>query len=154
MPILTYDFGDIIAYGSDSTTLGAITERAAARMGVTLSPDPQPEQGIFTRSDHYNLVRRGVPSIFLKTGPHDAAGSTAGADADRDFRTHRYHEAGDDLSQAIDWVVGAKFTRVNWLIAREIADSPERPRWYDGDFFANLFAKGAPRAPKPNKPKA
>ena len=95
-----------------------------------------------------------MPSIFLKTGPHDAAGSTAGADADRDFRTHRYHEAGDDLSQAIDWVVGAKFTRVNWLIAREIADSPERPRWYDGDFFANLFAKGAPRAPKPNKPKA
>ncbi len=153
MPILTYDFGDIIAYGSESTTLGAITERAAARMGVTLSPDPQPEQGIFTRSDHYNLVRRGVPSIFLKTGPHDVSGATSGADADRDFRVHRYHEAGDDLDQAIDWVAGAKFTRVNWLIAREIADSPERPRWYAGDFFAGLFAKGAPRTDKPVKPR-
>lgn len=151
MPVLTYDFGDIIAYGADSTTLGAITERAAARMGVTLTPDPQPEQGIFTRSDHYNLVRRGVPSIFLKTGPRDAAGGLTGAAADTDFRTHRYHEAGDDLSQAIDWVVGAKFTRVNWLIAREIADSPERPRWYANDFFAGLFAKDAPRAPRPVK---
>ena len=36
---------------------------------------------------------------------------------------------------------------------REIADSPERPRWYEGDFFAGLFAKGAPRAPKPIKPR-
>lgn len=153
MPILTYDFGDIIAYGAESTTLGAITGRAAARMGVTLSPDPQPEQGIFTRSDHYNLVRRGVPSIFLKTGPRDAAGGLTGAAADTDFRTHRYHEAGDDLSQAIDWVVGARFTRVNWLIAREIADSPERPRWYEGDFFAGLFAKGTPRAARPVKPR-
>jgi hypothetical protein len=149
MPILTYDFGDIIAYGSESSTLGEIVRRAAAQIGVTMSPDPQPEQGIFTRSDHYNLVRRGVPAVFLKTGPHDVAGTLAGAEADRDFRTKRYHEPADDLSQAIDWTVGAKFARVNWLIAREIADSPERPRWYAGDFFADLFAKDAPRAPRP-----
>jgi len=154
MPILTYDFGDIIAYGADSSTLGAIVQRAAAQIGVGLSPDPQPEQGIFTRSDHYNLVRRGVPAVFLKTGPHDVAGTLAGADADKDFRTKRYHEPGDDLSQAIDWTVGAKFARVNWLIAREIANSAERPRWYQGDFFGNLFAKGAPKAPKPVPPPA
>jgi hypothetical protein len=149
MPILTYDFGDIIAYGSDSSTLGQIVERAAAQIGVTLSPDPQPEQGIFTRSDHYNLVRRGVPAVFLKTGWHDAGGGLAGQAADNDFRTHRYHEPDDDLNQAIDWTVGAKFARVNWLIAREIANSADRPRWYQGDFFGDLFARDQPRAPKP-----
>lgn len=154
MPILTYDFGDIIAYGSDSSTLGAIVARAAAQIGVSLSPDPQPEQGIFTRSDHYNLVRRGVPAVFLKTGPHDAAGGLTGAAEDADFRQHRYHEPGDDLSQKIDWTVGAKFARVNWLIAREIANAPERPRWYEGDFFGDLFARDAPKAPKPVPPPA
>ena len=152
MPILTYDFGDIIAYGSESSSLGAIVRRAAARIGVTLAADPQPEQGIFTRSDHYSLVKKGVPSIFLKTGPGDAQGGQGGAAADRDFRVNRYHEPTDDLAQSIDWVVGAKFTRVNWLIAREIADSPERPRWHQGDFFGDTFAKGAPRAPKPPAP--
>lgn len=150
MPILTYDFGDIIAYGADSTTLGESVRRAAAGIGVTLTPDPQPEQGIFTRSDHYSLVKKGVPSIFLKTGPADVHGEASGAAADRDFRLNRYHEPTDDLAQSIDWVVGAKFTRVNWLIAREIADAPERPRWYQGDFFGNLFAAPtAARAPKP-----
>ena len=149
MPILTYDFGDIIAYGAESSTLGGIVRRAAERMGLKLTPDPQPEQGIFTRSDHYSLVKKGVPSIFLKTGPADTHGEPAGAAADRDFRRNRYHEPKDDLAQSIDWVVGAKFTRVNWMIAREIADSPERPRWYQGDFFGDTFARGAPKAPKP-----
>lgn len=152
MPILTYDFGDIIAYGAGSSTLGAIVGRAAERMGLKLTPDPQPEQGIFTRSDHYSLVRKGVPSIFLKTGPVDTHGAPTGAAADRDFRVNRYHEPTDDLAQSIDWVVGAKFTRVNWMIAREIADSPDRPRWIAGDFFGDTFAKGAPRAPKPATP--
>lgn len=149
MPILTYDFGDIIAYGADSSTLGESVRRAASGIGVTLAPDPQPEQGIFTRSDHYSLVQKGVPSIFLKTGPDDVHGEPTGAAADRDFRLNRYHEPTDDLNQSIDWVVGAKFARVNWLIAREIADAPERPRWYQGDFFGDTFAKGKPRAPKP-----
>lgn len=149
MPILTYDFGDIIAYGADSSTLGESVRRAASGIGVTLAPDPQPEQGIFTRSDHYSLVQKGVPSIFLKTGPDDVHGEPTGAAADRDFRLNRYHEPTDDLNQSIDWVVGAKFARVNWLIAREIADATERPRWYEGDFFGDTFAKGKPRAPKP-----
>jgi len=149
MPILTYDFGDIIAYGADSSTLGESVRRAAARIGVTLTPDPQPEQGLFTRSDHYSLVKKGVPSIFLKTGPADNHGEPTGAANDRDFRLNRYHEPTDDLAQSIDWVVGAKFARVNWLIASEIANATDRPRWYEGDFFGNTFAKGAPRAPKP-----
>lgn len=152
MPILTYDFGDIIAYGAESSTLGEIVRGAAARLNLKLTPDPQPEQGIFTRSDHYSLVKVGVPSIFLKTGPADTHGEPTGAAADRDFRLNRYHEPTDDLAQSIDWVVGAKFTRVNWMIAREIANAAERPRWYQGDFFGDTFAKGAPKAPKPPKP--
>lgn len=152
MPILTYDFGDIIAYGAESSTLGQFVRAAADRLGLRLTPDPQPEQGIFTRSDHYSLVRKGVPSIFLKTGPADTHGEQTGAAADRDFRLNRYHEPTDDLAQSIDWVVGAKFTRVNWMIAREIANAAERPRWYQGDFFGDTFAKGAPKAPKPQAP--
>ena len=68
MPILTYDFQDVVAFGAEHSTLGPIIERAAAGANVKLSPDPDPEQSNFVRSDHYRFVQEGVPSVFLVTG--------------------------------------------------------------------------------------
>src|SRR3546814_294990 len=44
MPILTYDFQDVIAFGADHSTLGPIVEKAAKAEGVSLSPDPRSEE--------------------------------------------------------------------------------------------------------------
>lgn len=134
MPILSYDFTDIIAFGADRSTIGGAVKRAADSLGLTVTPDPDPDQGIFTRSDHYRFVQQGVPSVFLKTGP-----ANGGAAADKLFRTTRYHRPNDDLSQPIDYAAGAKFAAVNYAIAKELADVAERPRWNRGDFFGTLF---------------
>jgi hypothetical protein len=144
MPVLSYDFSDVIAFGAEHSTLGPIVERAAARMRVRLTPDPLPEEGLFTRSDHYNFVREGIPSVFLMTG---FAGE--GERQFRDFLAQRYHTPRDDLAQPFDWRAGARFAELNWLIAREIADSPEAPLWYRGSFFGDAFAPGAARAARP-----
>ncbi|MEA3041960.1 MAG: hypothetical protein QOC65_1449 [Sphingomonadales bacterium] len=144
MPVLSYDFSDVIAFGAEHSTLGPIVERAAARMNVRLTPDPLPEEGLFTRSDHYNFVREGIPSVFLMTG---FAGE--GERAFRRFLAERYHRPGDDLAQPFDWRAGARFAELNWLIAREIADSPEAPLWYRGSFFGDAFAPRARRAARP-----
>lgn len=144
MPILTYDFQDVIAFGAEHSTMGPIVARAAARMGVRVSPDPLPEEGLFVRSDHYNFVQIGVPSVFLMTG---FAGD--GERAFRGFLSTRYHSPADDLSQDIDWAAGAKFARLNYLIAREIADGAEVPRWYRGSFFGDAFGGTQPRAERP-----
>jgi hypothetical protein len=45
-----------------------------------------------------------------------------------------------------DWPAAAKFAKLNYLIARELADGAEPPRWYKGDYFGDQFAKGAPKA--------
>jgi Zn-dependent M28 family amino/carboxypeptidase len=58
----------VVVFGAEHSTLGQIVERATARAGVKTSPDPLPAQGLFTRSDHYNFVKEGVPSVFLITG--------------------------------------------------------------------------------------
>ncbi len=144
MPVLTYDFTDVIAFGAEHSTLGPIVERAAGLDKVTLSPDPIPEQGVFTRSDHYMFVRQGVPSVFLVTG---YAGP--GKKANDDFEANHYHQVSDDLKVPFDWNAGAKFARINYLIAREIADTPEAPRWYADSFFGKIFAKDQPKAPAP-----
>lgn len=144
MPVLTYDFSDVIAFGGERSTLGPIAARAVERAGVKLSPDPMPEQGVFTRSDHYSFVVEGVPSIMLATGF-----SGEGKDRFLGFLNGLYHTPGDDLSQDFNWQAGAKFARINYLIARDIADAAQAPRWYEGDFFGDTFAPGKPRATAP-----
>ena len=134
MPILNYDFTNVIAFGADRSSIGPAVRRAAERVGIGLQPDPLPEQGLFTRSDHYRFVEQGVPSVFLMTGF-----ANGGEAAFRGFLAGCYHNVCDDLSQPINYGAGARFALVNYEIARELANAPERPRWNPGDFFGNLF---------------
>lgn len=144
MPVLTYDFQDVVAFGAEHSTMGPAVSRAVAQAGVRLSPDPMPEEGLFTRSDHYRFVQQGIPSLFLVTG---FAGQ--GKDAFQHFLKNNYHRVSDEATLPFDWNAGARFARVNYLIARELADAPISPRWYEGSFFGDIYAKGAARAKRP-----
>ncbi len=147
MPILTYDFRDVVAFGGEHSTMGPLVAQAAATEGVTLSPDPMPEQGIFTRSDHYAFVRQGIPAVMLATG--FANGGEAAWDAF--LEGGPYHQANDDLTQPFNWPAAAKFARVNAAIARAIGDADQAPLWYAGNSFGDRFAPTAAKAPAPTQ---
>lgn len=138
VPILTYQFDTVIAFGAEHSTLREAALKAAATAGVELSPDPMPEQGMFTRSDHYALVKQGVPSLFLATG--QGKGSEQ---AWQDYLQHHYHRPSDDSSQPFDWRAAARFARINWLLMKDIANDPARPRWHDSSFFGRTFSSAA-----------
>ncbi|MDB5699377.1 MAG: peptidase [Alphaproteobacteria bacterium] len=146
MPLLLYDFTDVIAFGAEHSTVAQAVDKAARSMGISLSPDPMPEENIFLRSDHYMFVKQGVPAIMLATGF-----ANGGEAKWHHYLGNVYHSVGDDLSQPINWQAGAKYARLNYLISRYLADADERPRWYQGDYFGDLYAPHAPRAPKPAK---
>ena len=143
MPLLYYDFNDVVAFGAEHSTIAPAAAVAGREMGVALSPDPMPDETLFVRSDHYPFVMHGVPSVFLMTGQ-----ANGGAEAWRRFLGSVYHKPNDDLSQPISWRAGARFAELNYRIARTLADAPQRPRWYQGDYFGEAFAKGTQRAPR------
>jgi Zn-dependent M28 family amino/carboxypeptidase len=144
MPLLLYPFTDVIAFGADHSSLGPIVAAAVKPMGVKLSPDPMPQEGIFVRSDHYMFVRRGVPAVFLATGFANGGEKAWGA-----FLSGAYHHPDDDMKQKIDWQAGARFAEANYRITRAMADADTPPLWNQGDFFGDTFAAGQPRAAKP-----
>ncbi len=144
MPILTYAFEDMIVFGAERSSLGPVVRDAIATLGVALSPDPAPEEGIFVRSDHFRFVQKGIPSVFLWPGPKGP-----GRAASVDFMTRCYHKPCDDLTQPILWDQGIRFVDANYRIARQIADGPTRPTWNKGDYFGTLY-KG-PMAQGPAK---
>ena len=140
MPLLLYPFADVIAFGANHSSLGPIVADAVQPMGLALGRDPMPEQGLFTRSDHYMFVRQGVPAVFLATGY-----ANGGEAAWNRFLSGAYHHADDDLQQPIDWQAGARFAEANYRITRAMADRDDPPRWMEGDFFGDVFAPGAAR---------
>jgi Zn-dependent M28 family amino/carboxypeptidase len=142
MPLLLYSFTDVIAFGADHSSLGKMVAEAVAPMNLKLSPDPMPEQGVFTRSDHYALVKQGVPAVFLVTGMANGGDKVWGGFLGGGV----YHSPGDNLSQPIDWQAGARFAEANYRITRAMADSQVPPLWYQDDYFGETVAPKAKRA--------
>lgn len=147
MPVLLYPFADLIAFGANHSSLGAVVERAAANEGIRLSPDPMPEQAIFTRSDHYTLVRQGIPAVFLMTGfesqdPNQDAAAIWGS-----FFSQHYHKPTDSIADltreygAIRYDFGAIFTQINFNIALDLASEAERPYWLESSYFHDVIGQ-------------
>lgn len=141
MPILTYNFTDVVAFGAEHSTIGEAVRRAAAQMNVALSPDPLPEENLFVRSDHYSYVVQGVPAVFLMTGFQGE-----GEARFRSFLNNEYHSPADDLTLPFNWQAGARFAELNFRITREIANAAEAPRWYGDSYFGRRFGGNQPRA--------
>ena len=141
MPILLYPFSDVVAFGAQHSSLWRSVEKAARQAGVKLSPDPVPEQGIFTRSDHYRLVQQGVPAVYLAAGFGSRDPRLDGGEIWQNHLRHDYHKPSDQVSLPIDYEAARVFTEININIGREICNHPARPTWNEGNFFGELFGR-------------
>jgi hypothetical protein len=133
MPIVSYEFTDIIAFGTERSSLEGPVRKAVEAHDLVFSPDPVPEQGLFTRSDHYSFVRQGIPATYLLPGY-----ANGGEEVQTEFIKTHYHKASDEV-HLVDFDALRRFTDVKVDISRNIADMPERPVWNAGDFFGTTF---------------
>jgi len=141
MPLFLYPLADIIAFGAEHSSLEGVIADAVAGEGFALTPDPMPEEVIFIRSDQYSFVRQGVPSVFLVPGFTSSDSDIEGEKLWRGFLQTYYHQPSDDLSRTIDWPSAVRFARANVRIGYAVAEAGLRPRWNEGDFFGEKFAR-------------
>lgn len=153
---LNYDdvqpFGEpqqLVASGSERTTVYPVVESVAQAFGMAIQPDDHPEAGHYYRSDHFSLARVGVPAFSINEGPlfkgHDLAW---GEEKGRDYVAHRYHQPSDEYRPDMDFTADAKLAKVGLAIGWEVADQPQLAGWQPGDEFekarkAEQSAKGA-----------
>jgi Zn-dependent M28 family amino/carboxypeptidase len=141
MPMVLYPFADVIAFGSTHSSLADAVSNAAKKIDLSLSPDPMPEQALFTRSDHYSFVKAGIPSVFLMTGFKSKDPAFDGAKEFGNFFKNHYHQHSDETSLPINYQAAASFAEVNLMIGLEIANGDKRPSWNKDDFFGKIFAQ-------------
>ena len=141
MPLLLYPLADVIAFGAEHSSLEAPVSHAAQVVGFELTEDPMPEEVLFIRSDQYSFVREGIPSIFFVSGMQSSDPEIEGGAVMQEFLTQHYHAPSDELSLPVDWDSAKRFTDANYLIGLEVANTPERPTWNEGDFFGERFKR-------------
>jgi Peptidase family M28 len=132
---------DVVAFGEEHSSLGPLARRAAAQLDLELSPDPQPEQGFFVRSDQYSFVQVGIPVLQIDLGYKSAQ---PGVDPLADMKKWQvtiYHSPKDDVSQSIHYESSARFAQFAALLTYYAANSPQRPTWNSNDFFSKQFCK-------------
>ena len=110
-------------------------------MDRKLSPDFMPEEVIFIRSDQYSFVRQGIPAVYAFVGTETGNPSIDGEKILRDWMITHYHQPSDDMKQEMDFEAGADYARLEFLIGYLVVNAPERPRWNEGAFLGERFAR-------------
>jgi hypothetical protein len=131
---------DVVALGAEHSTMGADVDAAASALGLKVSPDPNPEQTYFIRSDQYSFVKKGIPSVFPSAGLQDARGDTTANRATMEawIREH-YHQPSDEWTADRNYSGMALEVRFYFLIGLSVALDPGRPAWKSGDIFGRMF---------------
>jgi Zn-dependent M28 family amino/carboxypeptidase len=130
---------DVVPLGGEHSSLGDQARDAAVQAGFEVSPDPQPEEVRFIRSDQYSFVKEGVPAVTYKAGMKSADPSVDGEKVTRAWLHDVYHSVKDNPDQKLDYASGARWAEANFRLALAVANAPDKPAWKKNDFFGNRF---------------
>jgi Zn-dependent M28 family amino/carboxypeptidase len=118
--------------GLDDSDLGDRVRQIAQAQGVAVQPDPEPLRNLFVRSDQYNFIRHGVPSVIMSVAPEPG---TAEVKTFKDWLTQRYHAPSDDVDQPVDLAAAAKYEEIVRALLLNVANGERSPEWKAESFF-------------------
>lgn len=130
---------DITIVGYGASELDDFVDAVAARHQREVLPDQRPEAGVYYRSDHFSLAKRGVPAVYPNMGRDLLVGGREeGLARARQFNAEHYHKSSDAYSPGQDWSGGAADLRLYFDLGREVAGSATWPNWRPGNEFRAL----------------
>lgn len=127
---------DMIVMGADRNELGAFAEARARRMGVRLSPDPEPDKGFFFRSDHFPFAQAGVPALWVRHGDRFRGRPDEwGREVLDRYTAEAYHQPADRFSDEFVFDGAVQQATLLFLTALDIAEDNSFPNWFEGSEF-------------------
>jgi Zn-dependent M28 family amino/carboxypeptidase len=121
-----YPFGrarDVVITGAEKTPFWPLAQQIAARLNLAISPDSQPGQGHYFRSDHFSFARVGIPAFTIEhaTG---FAGKPAGYGQTmaQEYNARHYHQPSDEFRPDWDFTALRQAAQFGFLLGQEIAN--------------------------------
>jgi len=127
---------DIVMIGRGASTLDQIVDDVAKNQGRTVKTDPEPEKGLYYRSDHFNFAKHGVPAFDPDEGV-DYVGKPDGWGLQmRDKYTNEdYHKPSDVIKPYWDLSGAVEDCQLFFLVGYQIANATQTPQWNEGSEF-------------------
>jgi Zn-dependent M28 family amino/carboxypeptidase len=125
--------------GISDSTLGDDVTAIAKSFGVKAVPDPEPLRNLFVRSDQYNFIRHGIPSVIMDVF-YEA--NSPEAQTFKNWLTERYHAPSDDTDQPVDLHSAALYEQIVRRLLVETANDSRRPQWKADSFFKRYSTSG------------
>lgn len=128
---------DITVIGLGQSELDEYVQQAAAAAGRYVRPDPEPEKGIFFRSDHFSFAKQGVPALYTKMGiDHIEKSPEEILAASSQWTAEFYHKPGDEYDPASWDLRGAvDDIRLLFRIGYRLSMEDRFPGWKAGSAF-------------------
>ena len=127
---------DVVVNGADRTSAYSIVQATARRLNLAISPDSEPEQGSYFRSDHFSFAHVGIPAFSIDTGSH-YAGKPVGfyKKSWDEFNANHYHQPSDEFHSDWDFTALRQAAEFGLLLGTDIANQDALPDWKPGDEF-------------------
>jgi Peptidase family M28 len=123
----------IVVIGKEHSDMGETLARVQAahpELHLIAADDIWPTESFYSRSDHFNFARKGVPVLFFFNGTHP-----------------QYHQPDDEV-RLIDTSKLARVAQLAFFLGIEIANTPERPKWNPASYQTIVVDQKVPAIPK------
>ena len=127
---------DLIMFGKGKSDLDEYAKRAAGKHGMYIQDDLWPEEGIYYRSDHISLAKKGLPSLFMSSGiDNKEYGKELGMEQVELFLSEKYHKVIDEYNEDLKLDGIMQYLQVVFDIGYTLSNSDKYPNWYEDDEF-------------------
>jgi Zn-dependent M28 family amino/carboxypeptidase len=127
---------DVVLFGAGQSELEEYLEEEAKQAGRYIAPEPNPEAGLYYRSDHFNFAKIGVPALFIGPGiDHTEKGKAYGKQKLDEYYANYYHKPSDEVHDGLIMEGAVEDLRLLFSVGKRLANSEEWPKWKEGSEF-------------------
>ncbi len=127
---------DFTIVGLGYSDLDDYVQRVAAMQDRVIKADPEPEKGLYYRSDHFAFAKQGVPALNPESGiEYIGKPADYGRKLRDDYTTNHYHKPSDEIKPDWDLSGTVEDLQLLWKTGYDIANADRYPQWNPGTEF-------------------
>ncbi len=127
---------DIVQIGRGASTLDDVVEAVAKGQGRAVKFDPEPEKGLYYRSDHFQFAKHGIPAFDPDEGVEFIGKPEGwGLEQRQKYTADRYHKPADKIQPDWDLSGAVQDAQLYFLVGYRVANDSNMPGWKQGAEF-------------------
>ena len=133
-------YKDVMVTGYGKSELDDLLAEVAPAHDRYIFPDPNPQTGMYYRSDHFSFARVGVPALFARGNCHSRKhGKEWSRKKEQFWLENRYHDPSDEYNPETWDLSGIRDdARLFFEVGYRLANQNNFPGWKAGAEFKKL----------------